>query len=47
MLPVVIEGLREDLVVFGRCNYVITDNEDEFAIRRLPAEWEVYTMEII
>ena len=47
MLPLVVNELRNDLFLYGRCNYAVTDTEDEFSINRLPPEWEVYNLEII
>lgn len=46
MLPLVIDSLRDDLIMFGRCNYAVTDDYDAFVIERLDPRLEVYTLEL-
>lgn len=47
MEPLVFEELREDLFLYGRCNFSIKDTDSEFAIRRESVSRDYFSMELI
>lgn len=46
MRPLIIDELEQDLFLYGRCTWGVTDNPDEFAVVRIDPAFDVYTLEV-